>query len=171
MKQTKFISKILHYLCYLLTIGYFGVFIYSVFCLVTGFAITSHQQGLFLHINFPFTKQAFIIVENNLPYIIFSFLLLLLLYGIFFLLATRLFKVFFQEKLFTKKNVSELRLFYLYNIFVPLPFVIIANFFVEIESFIWILVFIHFILGIFSLFFANIFKQGLQLQDEQDLYI
>jgi hypothetical protein len=33
------------------------------------------------------------------------------------------------------------------------------------------LVFIHFILGIFSLFFANIFKQGLQLQDEQDLYI
>ncbi|WP_409991351.1 hypothetical protein [Chryseobacterium sp. Leaf405] len=59
----------------------------------------------------------------------------------------------------------------MYNIFCPLPIVIIASFFVEVESFIWGLVFIHFMLGIFCYFLANIFKQGLHLQNEQDLFI
>ncbi|MDN5422246.1 MAG: DUF2975 domain-containing protein, partial [Chryseobacterium sp.] len=61
--------------------------------------------------------------------------------------------------------------FYLYNIFIPLPIVVVASFFVEVESIIWGLVFIHFMLGIFCLFLANIFKQGLHLQNEQDLFI
>lgn len=169
MKQTKFISKILHYLCFVLAIGYLGAFMYSAFCLITGYGITARKQNL--HILYPFSDQTFLIAENNLNYIIFSFLLPILLYGIFFLLSTRLFKVFFQPKLFTNKNVSELRRFYIFNIFIPLPSVIMASFFVSTETFIWILVFIHFILGIFSFFIADIFKQGLQLQDEQDLYI
>ncbi len=169
MKQSKLIARVLHYLCYVLAIGYLGAFIYSTFCLVTGYGITARKQNL--QILYPFTDHTFLIAENNLNYIIFSFLLPLLLYGIFFLLSTRLFKVFFQPKLFTKKNVSELRLFYIFNIFIPLPSVIMASFFVSTETFIWLLVFIHFILGILGYFFASIFKQGLQLQDEQDLYI
>lgn len=171
MKQTKFISKVLHKLCYFLAIGYSGTFIYSAFCLVTGIGVEPNGQNENLQINYPFTNESFLNVDNNLSYMIFSFLLPLFLYSIFFLLSARLFKVFFQHKLFTKENVIELRRFYLYNIFVPLPLVIIARFFLEIENVIWGLVFVHFILGIFILFFANIFKQGLQLQDEQDLYI
>jgi len=171
MNQTKAISKILYYLCLLLSGAYLITFVYSVLCLLTGFAITPYKEDLYLHINYPFTEKPFLNIENNYPYILFSFLLVLLSYGIFFWLSAKVFKVFFQEKLFTAENIAYLKRFYSYNIFFPLPVVIIASFFVEVESIIWGLVFIHFMLGIFCLFLANIFKQGLHLQNEQDLFI
>ncbi|SMO90970.1 Protein of unknown function [Chryseobacterium rhizoplanae] len=171
MNQTKIISKILFYICSVLSAGYLITFVYSLFCLISGFAVTSYKEGKFLHINYPFTEQPFLNIENNYSYMIFSFLSVLITYGIFFWLSARVFKVFFQQKLFTQENIIQLKKFYLYNIFIPLPMVIIANFFVEVESMIWGLVFIHFMLGIFCLFLANIFKQGLHLQNEQDLFI
>ncbi|REC75699.1 DUF2975 domain-containing protein [Chryseobacterium rhizosphaerae] len=171
MNQTKIISRILFYICTLLSAGYLITFVYSVLCLVTGFSITPYKDGQYLHINYPFTEKPFLNIENNYPYIIFSFLAVLISYGIFFWLSAKVFKVFFQPKLFTKDHIQQLKRFYLYNIFIPLPLVIAASFFVEVESIIWGLVFIHFMLGIFCLFLANIFKQGLHLQNEQDLFI
>ncbi|KAB1229595.1 DUF2975 domain-containing protein [Chryseobacterium viscerum] len=171
MNQTKIISRILFYICSLLSAGYLITFVYSLFCLITGFSVTPYKEEKFLHINYPFTEQPFLNIENNYPYMIFSFMLVLITYGIFFWLSARVFKVFFQQKLFTQENIIQLKRFYLYNIFIPLPLVIIASFFVEVESMIWGLVFIHFMLGIFCLFLANIFKQGLHLQNEQDLFI
>ncbi|MDP9960867.1 DUF2975 domain-containing protein [Chryseobacterium lathyri] len=171
MNQTKIISRILHYICIVLSAGYLITFAYSVFCLATGFAVIPYKDGRYLHINYPFTENPFLNIENNYPYIIFSFLLVLVSYGIFFWLSAIVFKVFFQSKLFTKENILQLKRFYMYNIFIPLPVVITASFFVEVESIIWGLVFIHFMLGIFCLFLANIFKQGLHLQNEQDLFI
>jgi len=171
MNQSKNISKILYYLCIVLSAGYLITFVYSVFCLLTGFAVTPYKEDLYLHINYPFTKEPFLNIENNYPYIILSFLLVLLTYGIFFWLSAKVFKVFFQSKLFTEGNIVYLKRFYIYNIFFPLPIVITASFFVEVESIIWGLVFIHFMLGIFCYFLANIFKQGLHLQNEQDLFI
>ncbi|MBB6329249.1 hypothetical protein HNP24_000199 [Chryseobacterium sediminis] len=171
MNQTKIISKILFYICSVLSAGYLITFVYSLFCLITGFAVTPYKEEKFLHINYPFTEQPFLNIENNYPYMIFSFIAVLVTYGIFFWLSARVFKVFFQDKLFTQENIIQLKKFYLYNIFIPLPLVIIASFFVEVESMIWGLVFIHFMLGIFCLFLANIFKQGLHLQNEQDLFI
>ncbi|MBB4804932.1 hypothetical protein HNP38_000204 [Chryseobacterium defluvii] len=171
MDQTKIISRILYYICLILSAGYLLTGVYAIFCLSTGIGITSYGQGKYLHINYPFTEQPFLNIENNYPYIIFSFLLVLIGYGIFFGLSAKVFRVFFQTKLFTKENIVQLKRFYTYNIFFPLPIVIIASFFVEVESMIWGLVFIHFMLGIFCLFLANIFKQGLHLQNEQDLFI
>ncbi|MBT2620325.1 MULTISPECIES: DUF2975 domain-containing protein [Chryseobacterium] len=171
MNQTKIISRILYYLCLVLSAGYMLTAVYSVFCLITGFATTPYKENKFLHINFPFTDQPFLNIENNYPYILFSFMTVLITYGIFFWFSARVFKVFFQPKLFNEKNIIQLKRFYIYNIFLPLPIVIIASFFVEVESMIWGLVFIHFMLGIFCLFLANIFKQGLHLQNEQDLFI
>ncbi|WP_106916565.1 DUF2975 domain-containing protein [Chryseobacterium aurantiacum] len=171
MNQTKVISKILFYICSLLSAGYLIMVLYSLVCLITGFAITPYKEGRFLHINFPFTEQPFLNIENNYPYILFSFLLVLISYGIFFWLSAKVFRVFFQSTLFNRENILQLKKFYLYNIFIPLPLVIIASFFVEVESIVWGLVFIHFMLGIFCLFLANIFKQGLHLQNEQDLFI
>lgn len=171
MKQSKNISKILYYLCLILSSGYLLTFVYSVFCVLTGFAVTPYKENLYLHINYPFTEQPFLNIENNYPYIILSFLLVLITYGIFFLLSAKVFKVFFQSKLFTEGNIVHLKRFYTYNIFFPLPIVITASFFVEVESIIWGLVFIHFMLGIFCYFLANIFNQGLHLQNEQDLFI
>ncbi len=171
MNQTKIISKVLYYICLILSGGYLLTGIYSGLCLSTGSAVTPYKEGKFLHINYPFTEQPFLNIENNYAYIIFSFLLVLISYGIFFWLSAKVFRVFFQAKLFTRENILQLKRFYLYNIFVPLPVVITASFFVEVESMIWGLVFIHFMLGIFCLFLANIFKQGLHLQNEQDLFI
>lgn len=171
MNQTKIISKILYYLCCIVSAGYLITFVYSVFCLVTDFSVTPYKNNLYLHINYPFTEQPFLNIERYYPYIIFSFLMVLFLYGIFFWLSAKVFKVFFQSKLFIKENILQLKRFYMYNIFIPLPAVITASFFVEVESIIWGLVFIHFMLGIFCLFLANIFKQGLHLQNEQDLFI
>lgn len=171
MKKTKLISKIFYYICAVAAIGYLGTFIYVLFCLLTGLGITPYNEHLQLHINYPFTNMPFLNIENNYPYIIFSLSIPLFLYGVFFGLSARLFKVFFQPKLFIKENVTELSRFYIFNIFIPLPLVIAARFFVEIETAVLALVIVHFILGIFCFFLANIFKQGLQLQNEQDLYI
>lgn len=171
MNQNKNISQILYYLCLVLSAGYLLTFLYSVFCLLTDFAVTPYKEDRYLHINYPFTEQPFLNIENNYPYIILSFLLVLLTYGIFFRLSAKVFRVFFQPKLFTGENIIHLTRFYTYNIFFPLPIVIISSFFVEVESIIWGLVFIHFMLGIFCYFLANIFKQGLHLQNEQDLFI
>lgn len=175
MNQTKIISRILFYICTLLSAGYLITALYSLVCLATGFSIIPYGKGAsrdqYLHITYPFTETPFLNVDNNNQYIIFSFLLVLITYGIFFWLSARVFKVFFQPKLFTKEHIVQLKRFYLYNIFIPLPLAIISSFFVEVESIIWGLVFIHFMLGIFCLFLANIFKQGLHLQNEQDLFI
>lgn len=171
MNQTKIISKILFYICSVLSIGYLITTIYSLLCLATGFSVTPYKEDQYLHINYPFTEQPFLNIENNYTYILFSFLLVLISYGIFFWLSAKVFRVFFQSKLFTQENILQLKRFYLYNIFIPLPLVVVASFFVEVESMIWGLVFIHFMLGIFCLFLANIFKQGLHLQNEQDLFI
>ncbi|KMQ60116.1 hypothetical protein ACM46_17905 [Chryseobacterium angstadtii] len=171
MNQTKIIARILYYICSVLSVGYLIMVVYSMFCLATGYGITPYKDGKYLHINYPFTQQPFLNIENNSPYIIFSFFAVLISYGVFFWLSSLVFRVFFQEKLFTADNIRLLTIFYRYNIFIPLPLVIIANFFVEVESIVWGLVFIHFMLGIFCLFLANIFKQGLHLQNEQDLFI
>ncbi|KMQ60807.1 hypothetical protein ACM40_13845 [Chryseobacterium sp. BLS98] len=171
MNQTKIISRILYYICSVVSAGYFIITAYSVFCLVTGFAVTPYGEGKYLHINFPFTEKPFMNIDDNYAYIIFSFFAVLLAYGIFFWVSALVFRVFFQEKLFTAGNIRLLMIFYRYNIFIPLPLVIVASFFVEVESVVWGLVFIHFMLGIFCLFLANIFKQGLHLQNEQDLFI
>ncbi len=171
MNQTKIISRILYYLCMLLSAGYVLIFLYSAVCLLTGFAVHSYDHNRYLQIGDPLAGHPWLTVENNPAYILLSFLTVLLAYGIFFALSAGVFRVFFQQKLFTQKNIAVLKKFYLYNIFFPLPAALVAARFVEVEHVIWGLVFIHFMLGIFCLFLANIFSQGLHLQNEQDLFI
>ncbi|MCY1227005.1 hypothetical protein D9M72_392600 [compost metagenome] len=93
------------------------------------------------------------------------------LYGIFFWLLGNIFKTFRGKKLFTQQGVRRLSIFYLLNFIVPLPFLIghIAYSY-EVEILVSLSV-LHFVLGVFAYFMAVIFKQGLNLQTEQDLYI
>jgi len=171
MRQSRNISRILYYLCTVLSLGYGLVFLYSVFCLLTGLGVSPYHNKVYLHINYPFTDQPFLNIENNFTYIIFSFLLVLFVYALFFWLSSQVFRVFFQPKLFTESNILHLKKFYIYNIFFPFPLLVFASFFVEVETVIWGLAFTHFMLGIFCFFLANIFQQGLFLQKEQDLFI
>lgn len=171
MSLTKIISRILYHFSRIIGLGYLITALYSIISLLTGWGLQPHGEGKYLFINYPFTQKPFLNIETNLPYIIFSFLLPLILYTLFFWLASNVFKVFHQPKLFTRNNIAALRRFYLFNIFVPCISVVVAGFFVEVESEVWLLIIIHFILGIFTYFLADIFLQGVQLQNEQDLFI
>jgi len=171
MGHTKIVSRILYIaamaasLCYLLTV------LYSVICLLTGWSVQQQGNGLYLHILVPFTQQPFLVVDNNLPYIIFSFLLPLTLYGLFFWLAANVFRIFFQQKLFTQPHFRHLVVFCATNLIVPLIAVFTARMFVDVENEMWMLVAVHFVLGLFAYFLAGIFRQGLELQNEKDLFI
>ncbi|WP_142688632.1 DUF2975 domain-containing protein [Chitinophaga polysaccharea] len=171
MNHTKIISRTLFIVCCILAAGYFATTLYSAFCLLTNSGITSYEVNNYLHINYPFTRTPFINIENNTAYKIFSFLLPLLLYGFFFWLSAKVFRIFFQPRYFTSENIARLRYFYIANLFIPLPVTIVSAFFVEVIAAMWLLVFVHFMLGMFSLLLANIFRQGLNLQRDQDLFI
>ncbi|MBA8986076.1 hypothetical protein [Sphingobacterium cellulitidis] len=171
MNQVKIISTFLKYLCYFLAIGYSLTFIYSVICLLTGLWTLPYGDGNYIHILYPFTNEPFINLDNNIKYFIFSFLLPIGFYGIFFGLTAQVSSVFLKSRIFTKENQGIFERYFMLNTYIPLPMVLIGLMFVEVEGMIWILVFIHLILGIFSLFLANICKQGLHLQNEQDLII
>ncbi|GEM_PF-143473 len=171
MGKTKFIAKIISLISRLLAIAYFLMVIYSIFCLATKWCITLYGEGKFLHINYPFTQTPFLNVDYNANYILFSFLLPISLYSLFFWLTANLFKVFSKSILFTPVNLLQLKRFYLFNWIAPIPAIIISSFFVEPEGMIWLLAVVHGILGVFAWLVAAIFKQGLLLQNEQDLFI
>ncbi len=171
MNKVKIISKILFYITRVLAFFYLFTAAYSLFSLVTGVFLGFRENKKYFSVMYPFTEKPFLIGDYNVSYIIFDFLLVLGLYGLFFLLASNIFKVFFQPKLFTEFGIRQLRFFYWANLLLPGITIFFASIFAEVEDMAVILVILHFILGIFAYFFAAIFRQGLQLQKEQDLFI
>jgi hypothetical protein len=171
MGKTKLIAKIFSIISRLAGLGYLVTVIYSVICLATKWCITPYGDGKYLHINYPFSQTPFLNLDNNTNYILFAFLLPITLYGLFFWLAANLFFVFSRPKLFTISNLLQLKRYYMFNWLAPFPAIMISSFFVETESEVWLLAVVHSILGVFVWMVAAIFKQGLQLQNEQDLFI
>ena len=172
MQNVKTVSKILFYVTRFLAILYFSISAHSTIALITKWSLTTKNNGRYFQIFYPFTQKPFLVGDNNLGYMIFNFLLPLSLYGLFFLLASNVFKVFFQPKLFTLNGIKHLKRFYLGNLVFPSLTVLLASIFTNnVEDPAEFLIMIHFILGIFAYFLAAIFKQGFSLQNEQDLYI
>jgi Protein of unknown function (DUF2975) len=172
MQNVKTVSKILFYITRFLAIFYFTISAHSTIALLTKWSLITKDNGKYFQICYPFTQKPFLLGDNNLGYMIFNFLLPLSLYGLFFLLVSNVFKVFFQPKLFTTNGVKHLKRFYLANLILPSLAVLLASIFTnKVEDPAEFLIMIHFILGVFAYFLAAIFKQGLSLQNEQDLYI
>ena len=172
MQNVKTVSKILFYVTRFLAILYFSISAHSIIALITDWSLTTKDNGKYFQICYPFTQKPFLVGENNLGYMIFNFLLPLSLYGLFFLLVSNIFKVFFQPKLFTLNGIKHLKRFYLGNLILPSLSVLLASIFTnKVEDPFEFLIMIHFILGVFTYFLAAIFNQGLSLQNEQDLYI
>jgi hypothetical protein len=171
MKTTHIVSKILFYVTRFLAIIYFTLAFYSLVTLITGWSLTFKDNGMYFQICYPFTNHPLMLGDYNLPYIIFEFLSPLSLYGLFFLLISNVFKVFFQPKLFTQNGIKHLRRFYLTNLFLPGIVIFLASIFVSLDNEVSIFIVLHFMLGVFAYFLAAIFKQGLNLQNEQDLFI
>ena len=171
MKTTHIVSRILFYFTRFLSIVYFFLAFYSVFTLTTGLFLTFKENGKYFQVCYPFTSKPMMLGDYNLPYILFDFLAPLSLYGLFFLLSSNVFKVFFQPKLFTQNSVVHLKRFYLSNLFIPSIVILFAFFFVSLDNEVVLFIILHGMLGAFAYFLAAIFEQGLNLQNEQDLFI
>lgn len=169
MKKTKILSKTLFVITRILAWIYFITTLYGTVGWLTN--INTRTDEFNKIIEYPFTDFSFLILDNNLAYLIFAFLLPMLAYTLFFWLLSNVFKVFFQEKLFTQLNILQLKRFYLTNIILPVLLVIFSSFFIEIEIGILMIIALHLFLGVFIFIFSEIFNQGLNLQNEQDLYI
>jgi len=169
MRKSIIISKVLYYISSILSVLYLITGVYGVFSWVTNtHLLVKDKQAI---ITYPFTEKSFLILDNNTTYLIFSFLIPVIGYGLFFCLLSKVFRVFYQTKLFTLENIVHLRRFYLVNIFLPTVLSIFTSFFMPIEHELYLIISLHLVLGVFVFFMSEIFNQGLNLQSEQDLYI
>lgn len=171
MKYTSVISKLLFYFFRFLAIVYLGGFTISLIALISGWGLVIEKEIYFI-VNLPFTNIGILRGDFNLSYIIFMFLGPLGLYGLFFLLLSNTIRAFFQPKLFTETGVRHLKRFYLANVCIPGLFILFTSFFCPVESpTSELLILLHLVIGLFAFLLAAIFKQGLKLQNEQDLFI
>lgn len=174
MKTVRITANLLYYatkvaaLAALLTAAYgFLVLLLSLYSDITGLPITIHPDNTFI-VFFPFTRTPFLAGDHTTAYLITS-TGTVALYGLFLWLLSSVFNTFKQPKLFTPTGVLRLRRFYTFNLGIPaLCLIVLIILGQEIQD-VSIIVFLHIMIGVFAFFMAAIFKQGLLLQEEQDL--
>jgi hypothetical protein len=162
-----YITKIAALLLLLTTVYAFIILLLSLHTDTSGLPIEVQGDGHFI-IFYPFTETPFLAGDHTSSYLITS-TVTVFLYGLFLWLLSDVFRAFKQDRLFTAKGVLRLKRFYLFNIAFPIIYlVILAILSYEIRD-ATIIVFLHLMIGVFAFFMAAIFKQGLLLQEEQDL--
>jgi hypothetical protein len=174
MKTVKVIAKALFYITRLVAFLYFIVTAYAL--LIVLFSLLTSADNLpitvFDNKNFtiyyPFSEKAFLLGEYSSSYLV-PTLLTIIFYGLFLWLLSGVFHAFKQDRLFTKNGLLQLSRFYMVNVIVPVVIMLLLLIFKqEVEDIVRI-TFLHLIIGVFAFFMAAIFKQGLVLQEEQDL--
>lgn len=117
---------------------------------------------------YPFTQSPFLLGDYTNEF--FAILLLVTWgYAAFLLLLSEVFNTFKQRRLFTVRGVWRLNVFYLSNLLVP-TLILIAFLIMGLEvRDLLLITFLHVVIGVFAFFMAGIFRQGLLLQEEQDL--
>jgi hypothetical protein len=172
MKSIKVVAGILRGLSIAAVLFYGFTALYAAFVII--FA-RNPELGLFQKekedgfvINFPFTHKPFLLGDNN-PHFLVMLVVTFAGYGIFAYLIKRVCEIFRQDKLFTEKAVLRLKQFYLFNLIVPGSILLINLFFTRDVSDGLAVTVLHGIIGVFAWFLAVIFRQGLALQEEQDL--
>ena len=127
-----------------------------------------HVEQERFRIFLPFTEIDFLLGEYTAAFIVTNFVTIAF-YGIFLWLLSGVFYSFRQKKLFTQKGVARLVRFYVSNLAMPLLFIILLLLYREESADQVRIMFLHLVIGVFAFFMAAIFKQGLVLQEEQDL--
>lgn len=144
-----------------------GVFLLSRSAGDAGLPITYTDKEQLI-INFPFTQTPFLIgAAKGSSFAV--HLIWVILYGGFFLLLAGIFDVFKRTRLFTAFAVMRLNRFYIINLVTPVCIILLLLMFRQSVSDFIIITILHMVLGIFAYFMASIFRQGLLLQEEQDL--
>ncbi len=169
MQQARLLASVLLILSRIIAIPYLATAAYCLICFLFRDTLVHPIEGGRFVINFPFTGQRFLIGDDSGFMYVFEMIAFIGLYGLFFWLLGNIFRIFREPKLFTVQGINRLRIFYLLNFLLPLPFLInhiIRQYEVEIVV---ILTVLHFVSAIFAYFMAVIFSRGLRLQEEQDL--
>ena len=173
MKTTRLVASALYHLTRILSLLYLLTALYVVFIFLftintpPGWLPLGVVDGRF-EIYYPFSNTPFLLGDYT-PSFIAIIILITSGYGIFLWMLANIFKTFKEEKLFTLAGVRRLSVFYLANFIIPMLILIgfvIAK--IEVRDML-IITCLHFVIGIFAYFMAAIFKQGLLLQEEQDL--
>lgn len=174
MKKVKSIAFFLYYLTGILA----GLVLTTAIYATVVVSVYTHTQHSYLipmevfddhfTIFYPFSHKPFLLGEYSSEYLIIS-LVIVVLYGIFLWLLSNVFRSFTQQKLFTPKSITRLSAFYIYNFVAPVAcIIVVVSFGAQINDAL-VLTFLHFMIGVFAYFMAAIFKQGVLLQEEQDL--
>lgn len=171
MKPVKFISVIGLFLSRILSVAYLATALYilcSVVFRLSTLQLLAHNR---FAICYPFTAKPFLLGSDFSTAYILEMVLLIAFYGIFFWLLSNVFKTFRQKKLFTTQGIQRLKAFYITNLLIcPVIFLILSIYSIEDYPYI-AMIMAHGIMGIFALFIAAIFEQGVHLQKDQDLFI
>lgn len=171
MKPVRIIASFLFVVGRIAAFFYLLTAIYTLInCLFEGPFFEIMENNRFA-INFPFTRQHFLLGSEYSWKYVTEMILGLAVYGLFFLVLSNVFKTFKQERLFTKDGLKNLKQFYQFNLLLY-PVVTIVWSLFSFEDFpFFAMIVAHGIMGIFIFFMAAIFQQGVNLQNEQDLYI
>lgn len=161
-----------HYLFYagrLATLGSLMLISFILISLITNNYEMANNQ---FQIAIPFFSETYIKGFYR-PNIIITITLSMLFLSVFFFTLSNIFKTFKAPKLFTKRAIKQLNYFAFLNLVVaPLLLLTIDFFIMEKQQignvFNYLLTFI---LGVFLLFISVVFKQGFQVQNENDLTI
>jgi len=173
MKTVRFVSNILFYASrvgasFFLLTTFYALIVVLLFANSHSSAIPMRVDDGGFQIFFPFTHKPFLLGDYTASYLV-PYLITFGFYGLFLWLLSGVFHAFKQPKLFTRKGVNQLSRFYIANLTVPFLFVLLLVLFQGEFSDIVRIIFLHIILGVFAFFMAAIFRQGLILQEEQDL--
>lgn len=174
MKTVRPLANILFWFTRFAAIIYIVTAFYALLAIILSAAGVSwapmkvESNGSF-EIFYPFTSAPFLLGDYNARYLT-MMIFVISFYALFLWLLSGVFNTFRQQKLFTPKSVLRLSRFYVTNLLVPVLSLIAAFFFYkEGVSDIMVITFLHLVIGVFAFFMAAIFRQGLVLQEEQDL--
>jgi len=171
MKLVRYISTVAFYLTRLIAAGYILTALYIILCVVFNLPTLQHLTDNRFAICYPFTSEHFLLGAEYTAAYIAEMVLLIFLYGVFFALLSNVFKSFRPQKIFTIQGIRHLQWFYLINLLLfPLVFLILGIYSIEDYPYVAMIT-AHCIMGIFALFIAAIFEQGVNLQNDQDLII
>src|SRR4051794_36845373 len=117
MKTVRLVASILFYMSRIAAIFFLSIAIYAV-VIVLLFASTNASwlpiatDGNIFTIFYPFTKTPFLLGDYTASFLV-TYLFTITFYGLFLWLLSGVFHAFKQQKIFTKKGVNQLSLFYI----------------------------------------------------------
>ena len=171
MKLVRLISIVAFYLTRILSVGYILTALHLLVSVVFNLSTFKLLENGRFAICYPFTSKYFLLGSSYTVAYIAEMTLLIAFYGAFFWLLSNVFKTFRQKKLFTTQGIHNLKLFYITNLIIcPVLFIILSLYSKEDYPYM-VMSIAHAIMGIFALFIAAIFQQGVSLQNDQDLII